>query len=207
MKLKRNSGQAMLESLFVIFFTSFILICFIQICVITVDDLTANEAAFVAMRSAAVTKQEDKDSRQKEANSRITRYLLWYGILPLPIIAVEATDFQSFGTSTRDTVANYYKRGDAKPDDIKSDGYVSIAPIDKNKSFKDFSGKTISAQILQIYYATTVFWRRLTAPDVSAKNYISGVGGVRYQASRAAMVPSPDEDYYDKAFPNAKKFD
>ncbi|MDR3049885.1 MAG: hypothetical protein LBV16_08675 [Elusimicrobiota bacterium] len=201
MRIKRNSGQAMLESLFVVFFTSVIMLCFIQVCLIVVDDLTANEAAFVGMRSAAVTKQEKADSRISEAKSRIVRYLLWYGIFPLPVYLQN-----DFGTSSRDTVAPYYKRDGANQDDIQSDGYVSIAPMDKNKKFKDFSGKEISAQILQVYYATKVFWRDLTASGVSANNYM-GAGGIRYQASRAAMIPSPDEEYYDKAFPKAKKFD
>jgi Tfp pilus assembly protein PilV len=53
-----NKGQSMLEALFVVVFTTVIMFAFIQICIMTVDDMIANEAAFVAMRSAAVTKSK-----------------------------------------------------------------------------------------------------------------------------------------------------
>ncbi|MDR3112846.1 MAG: hypothetical protein LBU09_00535, partial [Endomicrobium sp.] len=31
-------------------------------------------------------------------------------------------------------------------------------------------------------------------------------GSARYSSSRSRMIPSPDQDYYDKAYPGANKF-
>jgi hypothetical protein len=70
-----NKGQSMLEALFVIAFTTIIMFAFIQICIMSVDDMIANEAAFVAMRSAAVTKSK---FRAKEAEERVKNYLAFF---------------------------------------------------------------------------------------------------------------------------------
>jgi hypothetical protein len=200
-KFFNNRGQSMLESAFVVVFISLIMLAFVQIIINVTYDLMANETAFVALRSAAVTKTSD---RMKEAKSRSTTYFLWYGLLPIPYTSVLD---RPFGTSTRDSVASYYKRDGANQrTDYTTDGYLSMGSVDKDKSFKDFSGKKVSAQILQVYYASKTLLGKLTAPTTSSKNLLGG-GYTRYQASRAALVPSPDEDYYYKAYPGAKKFD
>ncbi|MDR3244176.1 MAG: hypothetical protein LBT79_05450 [Elusimicrobiota bacterium] len=201
-KLQNNAGQAMIESAFVVLFISVIMLCFIQILVSVTNDLIANEAAFVSMRSAAVTKSSD---RIDEAKKRSAAYFLWYGILPIPLIPIG--DSFTYGMSTRDAVSPYYKRDGANASQSGGDNsYISMVAIDKNKSFTDYSNKTINAQILQIYYATKVFMGSLTASGISAINFW-GSGSIRYEASRSALVPSPDEDYYYKAFPGAKNFD
>ncbi|GHT42686.1 hypothetical protein AGMMS49921_08490 [Endomicrobiia bacterium] len=67
-----NSGQSSIEALLVVVFTKIIMFAFIQICIITVYDMIANEAAFVAMRSAAVT---ESNLRTKEAENKIKHIL------------------------------------------------------------------------------------------------------------------------------------
>ncbi|MDR3275011.1 MAG: hypothetical protein LBS81_03385 [Endomicrobium sp.] len=69
-----NKGQSMLEALFVVIFITVIMFAFIQICIMGVDDMIANEAAFVAMRSSAVTKSR---VRVNEAENRVKNYLIF----------------------------------------------------------------------------------------------------------------------------------
>jgi hypothetical protein len=52
-----KKGQAMVETLFVIIIFTAAAFAGIQLCIIAVDDMISNEAAFTAMRSAVVSKQ------------------------------------------------------------------------------------------------------------------------------------------------------
>ena len=191
--MKNSSGQALLEALFVVVFTTIIMFCFLQVCIMAVDDMSANEAAFVGMRSAAVTKG-NVSKKSKEARDWIDRYLLVsYG-----------ANFAPFSFSDKNTVAPFYQRQGAGEDGENEEGQEGAQAVtiwtSGSKTAKDLSGHTIQKHTLKIYYFTRVIFGKITAPQTSRQ-------GRRYQSSRSRMIPSPDEDYYDKAYPGARKFD
>jgi hypothetical protein len=199
-----NSGQSVIEALFVVVFTTIIMFAFIQICIMAVDDMIANEAAFVAMRSAAVTRNK---RRAKEAENRAKAYLTFF----YPALSLGTSNFNPshFVLSSKQNVAKYFKK------DVQHDGKNSEEIVANNdfsnpenksirlwkgkKTSKDYCGKSITKETVKIYYFTRVLFGRLVSKDNSFKNR-------RYQSSRNRMVPSPDEKYYFKAFPGAKSF-
>jgi hypothetical protein len=202
---RRNLGQSLIEALFVVVFTTIIMIAFIQVCIITVDDMVANEAAFVAMRSAAVTKSNQRD---KEAEDRVKKYLTFF----YPLSSIGGGDFNPshFVLSSRQKVTKYFKKGD-KDDERDLQESVrnnnssnaedkSVSIWEGKKTSKDYSGKNITKSTVKIYYFTRVLFGKLVAKDSSYKNR-------RYQSSRNRMIPSPDEEYYFKSFPKAKSFE
>jgi len=187
--MKNNLGQAMLESLFVISFITIFMLAFIQVCIIVIDDISANEAAFTAMRSAAVTKQKD---RAKEAKERAQKYLLLFYPLSIHSKGVIWTD--------RSIVEQFFKRGqDSEEEAIEDskDDLHSVAVWSGKKTTKDYGGNSVKKQTVKVYYYTTVIFGRL---------FPNTIGNKRFQSSRNRMFPSPDEDFYDKAYPGAKKF-
>ncbi|MDR1196083.1 MAG: hypothetical protein LBL00_06385 [Endomicrobium sp.] len=208
---KNNSGQSLVEALFVVTFTTIIMFAFLQVCIIVVDDMTANEAAFVAMRSAAVTKSND---RKQEAQDRVRTYLLlFYPISSLQNKFNPGNLVYSNKTTVAKRLRNrdddtYYD--DYEEDESDADG-VTLEDSDRNRvdenrqQYKDYSGRVIEAYTTKFYYFTRVLFGSLVAKFNSKRDYPYG-GARRYQSSRNKMVPSPDEDFYDKAYPGAEKF-
>jgi hypothetical protein len=187
--MKNNLGQAMLESLIVISFISIFALAFIQLCLIVIDDISANEAAFTAMRSAAVTKQK---FRAKEAKDRAQKYLLSFYPLSINSKGIIWTD--------RSLVEQFFKRGQGSDGEVIEDSQDDlhfIAIWSGRKKAKDYGGNEIKKQTVKIYYYTRVIFGSLFPNTIRNR---------RFQSSRNRMLPSPDEDFYDKAYPNAKKF-
>jgi hypothetical protein len=197
--LKNNKGQSMVEALFVIVFTTIIMFAFIQVCIMVVDDMIANEAAFVAMRSAAVTKDK---FRSKEVKERAQRYLAFF--YPGIIFGTNVFNSSRFVLSDKKTVEKCFNKTDGR--DISDSivegngGSESITIWKGKKKFRDYSGKSISKNTVKMYYFTRVMFGSLVAHGNSFKNK-------RYQSSRNRMIPSPDEKYYYKAFLGAKCFE
>jgi hypothetical protein len=194
-----NKGQSMLEALFVVVFTTVVMFAFMQICVMTVDDMIANEAAFVAMRSAAVTKS---GFRAKEAEKRVKNYLAFF--YPEVVFGASAFNLSRFVLSDKKTVERHLNKTDGcgESENIVESGDTrkSVTIWKGKKKFKDYSGKNITKETVKIYYFTRVLFGSLIAKDNSFKNS-------RYQSSRNRMIPSPDERYYYKAFQGAKNFE
>ncbi|MDR0800457.1 MAG: hypothetical protein LBN01_02860 [Endomicrobium sp.] len=200
-----NKGQSLIEALFVVVFTTIIMFAFIQICIIAVDDMIANEAAFVAMRSAAVTRNK---RRSEEAEKRTKNYLKFF----YPFSGFGTSNFNPshFVLSDKKTVEKYFKESDKHEEDDSKEIFTDTDPSDpENKSVRiwkgkktarDHSGKIIAKETVKIYYFTRVLFGSLVSKDNSFKNR-------RYQSARNRMVPSPDEEYYYKAFPGAKEFE
>ncbi|MDR1696079.1 MAG: hypothetical protein LBR69_05575 [Endomicrobium sp.] len=223
--IKNSAGQSLLEALFVVVFTTVIMFAFLQICITAVDDMTLNEAAFAAMRSAAVAKPAE---RAKEAESRVKNYLLnyYYSLRSVPEIDIAPG---SFKYSDKETVSNAFrgKGGDneSEPYDEQKIGsenggsgkavelYAKGEPDaeQRKKWDEDYSGHIIRPHTAKIYYFTRVMFGSLTAKSASKRDIRDSISGIpgsrRYQSSRSRMVPSPDSDYYHKAYPGAKNFD
>ncbi|MDR2437692.1 MAG: hypothetical protein LBD17_06510 [Endomicrobium sp.] len=140
-----NSGQSILEALFVVVFTTIIMFAFIQICIMVVDDMIANEATFVAMRSATVTKSK---FHTKEVKERVQKYLTSF----YPGIIFGATTFNPsrFILSDRNSVERYFNKTDrcGESENItENDDTSKCVTIWKGKKkFKDYSGKNIAKE-------------------------------------------------------------
>jgi hypothetical protein len=184
-----------------------------------VDDMTANEAAFVGMRSAAVTKGS-VSKRKEEAESRIKNYMFLY--YPSTYIDPGAKLIGSFGFSDKETVAPYYENA-RNADNENQSGFQDEEAIDEDageavtiwqdsgKKFKNYSGSMEKKSTLKLYYFTRVMFGSLTGGGM-AKRKLEDIlykrsGSRRYASARSRMLFSPDQDYYDKAYPGAKKFD
>jgi hypothetical protein len=153
-----------------------------------VDDMIANEAAFVAMRSGAVTKEK---FRSKEVKERAKKYLAFF--YPGLMFAPGVFKSSRFVLSDKKSVEKSFKKtDDCNISDriVEGNGGSEAITIWKGKKkFRDYSGKSISKNTVKIYYFTRT----------TLKNK-------RYQASRNRMIPSPDEKYYYKALPTRKCF-
>jgi hypothetical protein len=180
----------MLEALFVVFFMSMIMLAFIQFCIMIVNDMSANEAAFTAMRSAAVTKSK---YRTKEAKERVDRYLLFFNPMSISPKGITLTD--------KSIVERFFNRNGSGADEESlensDEGGNSVAVWSGSKKTRDYSGNSVVKQTVKIYYYT---------PVVFGKLFPNTIGNKRFQSARNRMFPSPDDDYYYKAYPNAKKF-
>jgi hypothetical protein len=225
--MKNNYGQSMVEALFVVVFTTIVMFAFLQICIMVVDDMTANEAAFVAMRSAAVT---ERSERQSEAEGRVKSYYnyYYYFFSNMPNSAAIALG-RSFNFSDKSTIKRFYARNTNNTQEQSSDGNedsgagdnaeaegqgVTIWPQSNSnvKYTRDFSGNALYKNTVKIYYFTRVMFGWLVAAETSertwADRFIAGIGSRRrYQSARSRMMPSPDENFYYKAYPGARKFD
>jgi len=230
--MKNNNGQSMLEALFVVVFTTIIMFAFLQICIMVVDDMTANEAAFVAMRSASVTM---RSKREEEAKSRVDMYMFFYYPFSSVITGITPNLRSSFVYSDKRTVEEYYRaeRNNSNDDEESettseeggSDGGKSVTVYNNLRrgrpKYKDYSGNLIEANTAKFYYYTRVMFGSLVAKKTSNARWTSlndfatktadkaaGAGGNRrYQSARSRMVPSPDiRDYGDKAYRGAEKF-
>ncbi|MDR2773073.1 MAG: pilus assembly protein [Elusimicrobiota bacterium] len=199
--MKNNRGQAMIEAVVTIVFITIIMFSFLQICIIVVDDMTANEAAFVAMRSAAVTPSQ---SRSKEAKSRAENYLMLF----YPFSAIDSAGIVSnFAFSDKNEVEKYFaadNNGETLEDSAK-DSKDAVTLWNGEKKTKDYSGSYITKQTVKIYYFTRTMFGSLTAPKNSKKHFFES-GRRRYQSARNRMFPSPDEKFYYKAYPNGERF-
>ncbi|MDR0977689.1 MAG: hypothetical protein LBL71_01440 [Endomicrobium sp.] len=197
--LSSNKGQSMLEALFVVLFTTIMMLIFIQVCIMTVDDIIANEAAFVAARSAAVTESR---FRTDEAEHRAKNYLLFF--YPGIVFGNNVFNPSRFVLSNKESVGthlnkiNRYKSAEIPVENSRTSKSITIWK--GSKEFRDYSGKNIVKETVKIYYFTRVLFGSLLARNNSFKNR-------RYQSSRNRMIPSPDEQYYYKAFPGAKYFE
>ncbi|MCL2390269.1 MAG: hypothetical protein FWD54_00215 [Endomicrobia bacterium] len=206
--IKNSAGQSLIEALFVVVFTTIIMFAFLQVCIMVVDDMTLNEAAFVAMRSAAVTKASD---RAKEAEKWAKNYLrpVYYSFFSNPENPLSSG---SLRYSDKKTVWEYYrKNGNPNEDEeeLESENGASEAfevyakasiDAEQKEWDKDYSGHVIRPHTAKIYYYTKIMFGSLVAKNTSNKNR-------RYQSSRSRLVPSPASDYYYKAYPGAKNFD
>jgi hypothetical protein len=194
-------GQSLVEAVFTVLFLTIIMFAFIQVCVIVVDDMTANEAAFVAVRSAVVTESRFRaEDSQKWAKKH---FLLFY-----PFNGIDVLGRTSFGLSDKDTVEKYFgQNSDDESLDERAQNSDSnaITIWDGEKKTKDYSGKSLSKKTVKIYYFTKVMFGALTAPK-NSKKYWGQSGRRRYQSARARMFPSPDEDFYYKAYPDGERF-
>jgi hypothetical protein len=202
--MNKNAGQAMVEAVFTVLFMTIIMFAFLQICIIAVDDMTANEAAFVGMRSAAVSPRSD---RAKEAEKWAKKHLtLFY-----PFNAAGSfLGLSSFALSDKNTVDRFFTNSAAEGEEEtlneeSNDGSKAITIWDGEKKTRDFSGASLTKQTVKIYYYTKVMFGSLTAPKNSTKRFGEN-GARRYQSARSRMFASPDEDYYYKAYPGADKF-
>ncbi|MDR3071239.1 MAG: hypothetical protein LBU29_01370 [Endomicrobium sp.] len=182
-----NKGQSLVEALVVVMFITVIVLLFIKICKIVVDGMLANEAAFVAARSAAVTKM---GKRSAEAKNKIKNYLAFF--------SCTATNFDLmfFTLSNKKSVVKYFKKSDGIGENILDEMNDSLKQKNKSvniwkgrKHARDYSGQVVTKETVKIYYSARLLFNR------------------RYQAARNRMVASPDEKYYYKAFPEAKKFE
>jgi len=207
--MKNNSGQSMLEALFVVVFTTVIMFSFLQICIMAVDDMTANEAAFVAMRSAAVTignAKSDGNGKLKEAKSRVENYMLLF--YPFSIIYKGDTSPSKFAYSDKKTVDKYFhaENSDGEENDDTGDSIAIYPNDDSGKKSYDYSDNLVHSHTVKIYYFTRVMFGSLVAKLTYKKDAIYS-GARRYQSARSRMVPSPDWKFYYKAYPGAKNFD
>ncbi|MDR3112579.1 MAG: hypothetical protein LBU55_05410 [Elusimicrobiota bacterium] len=192
--IKNNNGQSLLEASFVLLFTSVVMFAFLQICIMVVDDMSINEAAFTAIRSAAVTKSRN---RAKESENRVEKYVEFFYPKTL------GKDHFVFSNSA--IVDKYFHTSSTGVDEEgestePSDTGKSITLWKGTKTIKDFSGKSVAKQTVKIYYFTKTIFSSWVAKFNSSK-------GNRYQSARSRLFPSPDEDYYYKAFPTAFNFD
>jgi len=208
----------MLEALFVVVFTTIIMFVFLQVCIMVVDDMTANEAVFAGMRSAAVTK---KSERAKEAEAWTKNYLrlYYYSLNPLanPENPIGAG---SFKYSKKEDVVRGLKRqsGGGNNDDSEGYGEEQIPSQDGNDDskavtiydntrdgrpkYKDYSGRnTLEASTVKLYYYTRVMFGSLFGAPRDWGDKMFGLrGSKRYQSARSRMMPSPDSDFYETAY-------
>jgi hypothetical protein len=204
-KLVCIRGQSLLEALIVVVFVTVIMFAFMQICIITVDDMIANEAAFVAARSAAVT---ENSLRIREVQKRVRNYLAFF--YPTLLFGYGGSNFSHFGFSDKATVARYSRISDDSQENSSgstvadgnfSNGENGYATIwGGQKAMIDYSGESVVKETVKIYYFTRVLFGRLVSSSNSFKNK-------RFQSARSRMFPSPDENYYHRAFPGAQKFE
>lgn len=205
--INNNRGQSLLEALFVVVFTTIIMFAFLQLCIMVVDDMIANEAAFVGMRSAAVTKGSE-NTKKEEAKKRINAYLF----IHYPLASVNSKfSPNKFVFSDKKTVEKYFKNNSSPEEEEESESessdYITIwTNTNKNYFSTDLSGNKITARTTKVYYFTRIMFGSLVAKFKSERDRLYN-GSRRYQSSRSRMVPSPDSAYYNKAYPGAKNFD
>ncbi|GHT42682.1 hypothetical protein AGMMS49921_08480 [Endomicrobiia bacterium] len=101
--------------------------------------------------------------------------------------------------SSRQDVVKYFKKDGENSKEVIIDNDCSDS---KNKSVsvwkgkktsKDYCGKNIAKETVKIHYFTRVLFGRVLKNNLFKNR--------RYQSSRNRMVPSPDEKYYFKLFP------
>ena len=175
----------MVEAIFVVFFTTVVMFAFVQICIMIVDDMTANEAAFVAMRSAAVTGKEDRldanllyADRLEEAKGRVEHYFNYYYYFFSTTSGLEervirmAPTFngksirRSFHFADKSLVASHSSTDNSAGNSEGSgDGEATGAPVTLHPErpsevthTKDYSGKALSRMTVSIYYYTRVMF-------------------------------------------------
>ena len=207
--MKKNSGQSMIEALFVVVFTTIIMFSFIQLCVMVVDDMSANEAAFVAMRSAAVTGGTATDSnsdKAKEAKNRVETYMVIF--YPLSIAVKGDFSPSKFAYSDKNSVDSYFhdSNNDDTGDDDSGDSVTIYKNDDSGNKSSDYDGYRVQSYTVKVYYFTRIMFGSIVAKLTSTKDFLYS-GSRRYQSARSRMVPSPDWRYYNKAFPEADNFE
>lgn len=214
--IKKPRGQSLVEALFVVVFTAIIMFAFLQICIIAVDDMTANEAAFTAMRSAAVT--GGGEAKFNEAKNRVKKYLV--NFYPFTVSETTSRMLGSFGFSNSSTVGTFFNRKNESEDNNEeesvssddSDSFVTMhKPVTASRKTYDYSNNVLTDHTVKIYYFTRVMFGSLVAKKTSRREMTDKIlgksGSRRYQSARSRMVPSPDSAYYNKAYPGARNFE
>jgi hypothetical protein len=190
----------MVEAVITIVFMTVIMFAFLQVCIIVVDDMTANEAAFRAGRSAAVS---EKSERAKTAEDWAKKHLrLFYNIDGISSFFRDS----SFVLSSNDKVSRFFGRGGKSDESVDESSGKSITVWNGRKSFEDFSGNSVVKQTIKIYYYTKVMFGSLTAGKNSERSFFAKKDE-RYQSARFRIIPSPDEEFYYKAFPDGEDFE
>jgi hypothetical protein len=184
----------MIEALFAIVFITIIIMAFLQVCIITINNMTANEVAFVSMRSAAVTESRFRTKEIKEKADNYFLILNPVGFLTRKGIVL----------TNRQTVERYFNNRDQdnsnETEEIDNEDNNENAPISiwsGEKKARDYSDRVLTKQTVKIYYHLNVAFSYLFANSNKGKVY---------QSARSRLVPSPDEDFYYKAYPNAQRF-
>ncbi|MDR3275242.1 MAG: hypothetical protein LBS81_04640 [Endomicrobium sp.] len=148
---RNHKGQSLIESMFVVIFTTVIMFSFIQICIMVVDDMIANEAAFVTMRPAVVTKFK---LRSKEVELRVKNYISFF---PSRFFGTSGFNPSHFVLSDKKTVEKYFKKSDfnkeSDSETIVTDDN-SVNPANKyasiwkgKKTIKDYPGENIALSL------------------------------------------------------------
>ncbi len=158
-KNNRISGQSFLEGLIISLIVTVFMFAAIQACIMVVDDMYVNFAAFNAVRTVSVTENKNITKAAKKA---VSDALFAYNLQSASIFSYETTNWNE--------------------------------KILGNE-LKDHAGTDIKKHNVKVGYAVNVMFGKLFDPT-----------GSRRQSARARMVKSPDEQYYRKAYPNAKEF-
>lgn len=190
--MKDNKGQTMIEALFVVVFVSIFMLCILQVCIMIINDMSANEAAFIAMRSAAVTEAKNRKIEIKDRTQNYFRFINPLGFYLKKGIVL---------TSKEAAESVLRRNGQNEEEDIESAGEGgdnSVTIWEGGKDMRELSGGIVKRQTVKIYYYTDIFFGSF---------FTNVKRGKRYQSARSRLFPSPDDKFYYKAYPNAKNFD
>ncbi|MCX5781623.1 MAG: hypothetical protein NT145_02810 [Elusimicrobia bacterium] len=164
---KNNRGQAMIETLLSTVFLTIVVFAGIQLVIMVVNDLIANEAAFAISRVAVVSKT-DKDVKAKTLASAL--------FLFMNEISSGKLDFVPYNVPV---------------------DYVTLEGAHINE--RTNRPKEIKSYNTRLKYLQSIMFGKL----LSGSTILSiGNTNVKRNTSRAWMVKSPDEDYYDKSYPS-----
>ncbi len=164
MNSMRSKGQALVETLLTTVMLTVVVFAAIQFCVIIVNMLIANEAAFSVSRVAVVAANDEalKKNTQWAALFLLARH-------------VSLGNFQFI------------------PDDI---------PVDK-KTLAACHKTEIQAYNAHLKYSSNIMFGRFLG---GSRIYSIGTIHLLKGAACSRMIKSPDEKYYNKAYPDAAEF-
>ncbi|MFC1501666.1 hypothetical protein ACFL58_04380 [Elusimicrobiota bacterium] len=156
MKDNKTKGQAMVETLLITVFATFLVLAGIQLAILIMYDLTYNEAGFAASRTAMVTPSENRrDKVKREAISILSR-----------LISPRQSTFSTRVISER---------------------------ISSN------TGDQIEVLDICLDYNVRIIFGKFFSPLGIDISYIR-------RKSNSRIIPSPDPEYYNKAYPNGPRF-
>ena len=159
-KILNNKGQSLIEGFIVAVIITVIMFAAIQLCIIVVDDMYANYAAFCAVRKIVVTKNSDITDTAKKT---VSKFFIPYMLKSRSVIDYKVTHWSETVLGNR---------------------------------IPDHSGQEIKKHNIKIAYKSKVMFYKL----FNLENFL------REESSRARMIKSPDEEFYNKAYPNAREF-
>lgn len=158
--LNNNKGQSLIEGFIVTVVITVIMFAAIQLCIIVVDDMYANYAAFFTVRKVVVTKNSDiSDTAKRTVSKFFTPYML-------------------------------------KSKSVVNHKTTHWAETILGNMTPDHGGREIKKHNIKIAYQTKVMFYGLFNLQSS----------LREESARARMVKSPDEEFYNKAYPEAREF-